>query len=422
MKDLTLQDLETIPTILVVEDEEDMRQNLVELLGDNYRVLTAANGEEALRIYYNEQFRLSVVLLDIRLPDINGIEVLNHMKKMNLNPDVIMVTALSDTETAVKAMREGAYDYITKPFLSADLTNTIKRALEKEDYARKLKELTDRLERERIATEHRKLLFAELQMNRRVEGRDLTAEEKALFNFPVLPEEDYDYEKLKKKLQVGEKTKVEVGVGGKVLILINDNKLNNYLKDVLSSNYQVLTFSTGADLFAQLKKEPADVILLDINLKDINGIELLKKISHEYASIDVIMVTEVKDVEAAVNAIKAGAYDYITEPFMPEDVKAAVMRLMEKRTSKKILEDLLEKYQEIRLSFEPRLKMLKELFKKRKAEKKKINLEDVYTFYPEFHEGVIPLDVEVNFPTFKDEAHLDRFIRQIESARAEKNG
>lgn len=420
MRALTDQDLQQKPVILVVEDEEDMRRNLVELLADEFTVFTAKNGGEALRIYYNEQFHLNVVLLDIRMPDLGGIEVLGRMRKINLNPDIIMVTALSDTETAVAAMRQGAYDYVTKPFFAGDLISTIKRALEKEDYARKLKELTDRLEHERIAAEHRRLLFAELQMKRRVEGRELSAEEKALFNFPVLAEEDYDYDKLKKKLEDELAAKVEIGEGANLLILESESELRNSLREILSDNYVIEIASSGREALEIISKKPIDILLLDINVPDMDGMEVLKRVRGGHPLVDVIMVTDTKNIEVAVSTIKLGAYDYITKPFIPGDIKASIERILEKRASKKVLEELLKKYKEARLSFEPRLGMLKELFIKRKADRKKINMEDVYTFFPEFQEGKIPLAIEVNFPDFRDDVHLDSYIRGL-SASTDKN-
>ncbi|MFC1496658.1 response regulator [Candidatus Margulisiibacteriota bacterium] len=419
MKALTDAEMQHKPNILVVEDEEDMRQNLVELLSEEFKTFIAANGEEALRIFYNEQFRLNVVLLDIRLPDMTGIEILTRMKKINLAPDIIMVTALNDTETAVKAMKHGAYDYVTKPFYAGDLVATINRAIEKEDYHRKLKELTDRLDRERIAAEHRRLLFQELQMKRRVEGRDLGAEEKALFNFPVLSEEDYDYDKLKSKLSQENKEKIEYGEGANIIILENETELRDTLTGILSDNYTIEVASSGHEAFELMEKKAVDLLLLDVKTLDMNGLDILKRVKETHPNIDVIIVTPIRNIEDAIKAIKMGAYDYITKPLNQDELKASIERILEKRSSKKVLETLLNKYRDSRLSFEPRLNMLKELFIKRKGEKKKVTVEDVYTFFPEFQEGNMPVKVEVNFPDFKKEEQLDKYIRQLKSS-AEK--
>ncbi len=101
--------------ILVVDDEYLIRWSLEQnLRKQGYEALTAENGEDALRLVREEQPEL--VLLDIHLPGISGMEVLEKVKEFDEDIIVIMVTAHGGLEPAVKAMRMGAYDYINKPF------------------------------------------------------------------------------------------------------------------------------------------------------------------------------------------------------------------------------------------------------------------------------------------------------------------
>jgi len=115
--------------ILVVDDEQLIRWSLEQnLKKQGYEVFTAGSGEEALRLVREELPEL--VLLDIQLPGINGLETLERIKEHDEEVTVIMVTALGVLETAVKAMRLGAYDYINKPFNLDELAIVIKKALE----------------------------------------------------------------------------------------------------------------------------------------------------------------------------------------------------------------------------------------------------------------------------------------------------
>src|SRR5512136_3035458 len=115
--------------ILVVDDEHLIRWSLEQnLKKQGYDVLTAGSGEDALRIVREEQPDL--VLLDIQLPGISGLEVLEKVKELDEDIIVIMVTAQGGLETAVNAMRLGAYDYINKPFNLDELAIVIKKALE----------------------------------------------------------------------------------------------------------------------------------------------------------------------------------------------------------------------------------------------------------------------------------------------------
>ena len=124
--------------ILVVDDEHLIRWSLEQsLTKQGYEVAQAASGEEALKLVRDDAPDL--VLLDIQLPGINGLEVLERIKEIDSQIIVIMVTALGVVETAVKAMRSGAYDYVNKPFNLDELAIVIKKALETGDL---IKEVT----------------------------------------------------------------------------------------------------------------------------------------------------------------------------------------------------------------------------------------------------------------------------------------
>lgn len=126
--------------ILVVDDEQLIRWSLEQnLTKQGYEVVTAASGEDALRMVQQESPDL--MLLDIQLPGINGIEVLEKVKAMEEDVIVIMVTALGVLETAVKAMRLGAFDYINKPFNLDELAIVIKKAFETGELKREVAHL-----------------------------------------------------------------------------------------------------------------------------------------------------------------------------------------------------------------------------------------------------------------------------------------
>jgi len=118
--------------ILVVDDEHLIRWSLEQnLKKQGYDVITAGTGEDALRIAREQQPDL--VLLDIQLPGISGIEVLEKIKDFDEDIIVVMLTAHGGLETAVNAMRLGAHDYVSKPFNLDELSIIIKKALENRD-------------------------------------------------------------------------------------------------------------------------------------------------------------------------------------------------------------------------------------------------------------------------------------------------
>jgi len=116
-------------TILVVDDEANYLTVMEALLGEaGYEVLTAPGGQEALKIAGTTD--LDLVLTDMKMPRMNGIELLGELKRLYPDLPVIMMTAFGTVEKAVAAMKIGAYDYILKPFKNEELLVTIAKALE----------------------------------------------------------------------------------------------------------------------------------------------------------------------------------------------------------------------------------------------------------------------------------------------------
>ncbi|MBF0201281.1 MAG: sigma-54-dependent Fis family transcriptional regulator [Desulfamplus sp.] len=119
-------------TILVVDDELSMREFLEVLLTrEGYGVTLAESGKQALNILQETKFDL--LLCDIRLGDLTGLDILRAAKRSNPDTVVIMISAYATTEVAVEAMNEGAYDFVPKPFDNTELTQAIKKALNQSD-------------------------------------------------------------------------------------------------------------------------------------------------------------------------------------------------------------------------------------------------------------------------------------------------
>jgi len=115
--------------ILIVDDEEIMRDVLSTLLsGEQYTVDFAQNGSEALQRVREETY--GVVLLDLMMPDMDGLEVLDEFRKIENAPTTVILTAFASIDKAVKATKLGAYDFITKPFKNDEILLAVKNALE----------------------------------------------------------------------------------------------------------------------------------------------------------------------------------------------------------------------------------------------------------------------------------------------------
>jgi signal transduction histidine kinase len=145
--------------LLLVDDEPGILKVLgISLADRGYRVLTAENGEGALRVFH--EARPEIILTDIKMPGMDGIELLKRIKGESPNTEVIMITGHGEMELAIQSLKYDASDFITKPIDDEALEIALRRALEKLSYKRKLKEYTENLEN-LVEEKSRKLVEAE---------------------------------------------------------------------------------------------------------------------------------------------------------------------------------------------------------------------------------------------------------------------
>ena len=120
---------EAMARVLIVDDDHDIRETIKDMLeGEGYEIFLAADGERALAL--QKEKKCQVVLVDLMLPRMNGIEVVKRVKDVDARAESIIITGHGSIDTAVKAMRHGAFDYLSKPLMRDELLLTIKRALE----------------------------------------------------------------------------------------------------------------------------------------------------------------------------------------------------------------------------------------------------------------------------------------------------
>ena len=133
------------PVILIVDDDPGLRESFRLILEDRYELIEAVDGRQALEAVRRSE--VDLVLLDIRLPEMDGIEVLERIKTIDDQVEVVLVTAVKTVRTAVAAMKLGAFDYLTKPFEEDDLLSVVRRALEKRSLEREVVFLRSELAR-----------------------------------------------------------------------------------------------------------------------------------------------------------------------------------------------------------------------------------------------------------------------------------
>jgi DNA-binding response OmpR family regulator len=193
--------------ILVVDDEEAARVSLAEILRlEGYDVVSAESGLDAIQFLKAES--IDLMLLDIRMPGIDGIEVLQEANKVSPDTEVILLTAHGSMETAIDALREGAHDYLTKPSSPNEILSSVAMGLSRRTENQKRKLIIDQLE-------------TSLQQLRDVEG--VEDDHQASRSVVTLPE-GVPADLVRRELWRGNKKVTLTPTEGKLLKVLIDNK------------------------------------------------------------------------------------------------------------------------------------------------------------------------------------------------------
>ena len=144
-------------------------------------------------------------------------------------------------------------------------------------------------------------------------GAVLKAEETGAFSLAPCPQRD-------------------AAMKGRLLIVDDDEVFCRLLKRHFEGDYAVAGFSDPEDAVRHVKKNPADVVLTDLSMPKMDGIEVLRSIKAEFPDTDVVVMTAYANVETAVEAMKKGAYDYIVKPFSLDELSMQLRNLFEEET------------------------------------------------------------------------------------------
>jgi DNA-binding NtrC family response regulator len=345
--------------ILVVDDEVTAGRSIEKILArKGFKVDIALSANEGLNKLEKELFEL--VLLDIMMPQVNGIELLGMIKERWPDLGVVMVTGYPSIETAVEATKRGACDYIAKPFTPDELRDKVGHALEEtvsakvipirpveggvstsfcplgeqecEIYAKKGRScktkdgICPKIKKARLKAEKRRLSLSEeigksaididlpfdydevAGYTSRAYAQALDRSDMPRVNWEDLPEE-------------------APAVLPEILVIDDEVVVGNSVRKILKPRgYHVEHADTPRSAMDILSERPVDMILLDMKIPGVRGLELLEAIREEHPTVPIIMITGYASVETAVESIKLGATDYVPKPFTPDELHQAVER------------------------------------------------------------------------------------------------
>ncbi|MFH1293740.1 MAG: response regulator [Pseudomonadota bacterium] len=243
---------------LILDDDQAIRLSLEKLVKREFlRPLLAADAKTALEILSQEE--IDIVILDINLPDMDGLEVLKKIKEKKPECQVIVITGQGTREIAIQSLRRGAIDYLEKPIEMEEFSAALGRAQEQ------------MAEREDLQYKNRLLV---------IDDEEAIVEPMIIF--------------LKRK------------------------------------GYEVAYALNGKEGLKIIENSKVDVLITDINMGDMDGIEVLKRAKRLCPDIEGIMVTGFRDQELAIKSLRAGAIDYMVKPFNLGELLFSVERAIER--------------------------------------------------------------------------------------------
>ena len=285
--------------ILIVDDELIFRESLAGWLErDGYEVEMATDRKEALKILKDSQY--DILIVDVKMKEISGMEILKQVNMNHPNTTVVMMTAYGSIDTAVKAIKNRAYDYLHKPFDPNDLSSMIKKIFhEKEDASKyHLPEecLKNQLARNKGIPQSKSVpvIFNNLQTGNQMPYKVSLIQEKSA---------DIEAKDLK-------------------IMLVDDEKrfILPLKKRLSRRGYEIITANNGMDALRKLKQKNVQVVFLDVMMPFMDGIETLLEIKKLYPNLVVIMLTGKASLEDAVKCLKCGATDYLMKPTDIEEI------------------------------------------------------------------------------------------------------
>ncbi len=399
----------TAAKIMVVDDEKQICQNVEKILiKNNYEVIRATSAKEAMEKMAKDSF--SLLISDIVMPEMNGLEFLKLVKKEWPLTKAVMMTAYASTETAVKAIRLGALDYLSKPFTPDELRSTVELALSGElieasttEKEREIIDIDIPFDRDEVAKytgddfadklgpsdlpvveaapetlKH----FCELgnmicdifkklgntckggiktgecpqlkaKKKKAAKAKGFDAEKLIGIDFPFNYEEmvsltgpEYvlnlqhegvaymPYEELKQNVarmmskeperpaDVIEFSKETIPA--EILVIDDEVAVNNNIRKILSKKgFNVDQAVTKSEALEKIEENAYALVLLDLKIPEVNGLELLKVIRDQRPDTMVIIITGYASIETAVESSRMGAVDYIPKPFTPDEIRKA---------------------------------------------------------------------------------------------------
>lgn len=344
--------------ILVVDDDHSSRLFLQKLLEkENYPVSLCSDGLEALEVLNRQTFDL--VITDLRMESIDGLELLEKIKFTDPDIAVIILTGHASIQTAIEALRLGASDYLTKPVNIEELRIRIRKALERRELEKRLKEA------ERRITYNATITTANHEINQpltvilsgadmiRLELERLGIREQKIINYLQLTQKAAHRiaDILRKFREISSPTILKIPHGMRmielnldevsattneryILIIEDEQNVRHILKEILEGQgYKVILAATANEGIGLYKAhhDVIELVLLDFHLPDGNGDEVYRKIKSMAADAKIILTSGFDFSDKMQSLLNDGALGFLSKPFSKDQVLELVNKALKYR-------------------------------------------------------------------------------------------
>lgn len=340
--------------ILAVDDDFASRLLLQKSLqADSHQVTICESAEKAIELISKEKFDL--IITDLIMDGLSGLELLEEINKKDPELSLILLTGHASIETAIQAVRLGAADYLLKPINVEELRIRVKKALERVELERQLKEAQKNLTYSAtIATANHEInqpltvIISAIDMIK-MELEKLDVKNERLSNYlELLTKSSLRIANLLRKLREISSPKMqEVPFGVTminidsdetissvpdryILVIEDEENLRQIIQEVLNSaSYKVILAETareGIDLF-HVDKNLIETVILDFNLPDADGLEVLEELQKIDKNVKVLLTSGFDVGESIERALKNGALDFIRKPFNRQQILNAVKKV-----------------------------------------------------------------------------------------------
>ncbi len=387
--------------ILVVEDNPQDNETLVSALKETYEIISVYSATEALSLYDCFCMKVRVVLLSLSLEDAKeqSTDMLSELKKISSLPEIIVCSDKADVQMAVLAIKNGAFDYLVKPYNADSVRLTVESALNNALFLQKLETVSKKILLDQVDLDKRLELAQQLLAQRRSVGQAVTSQE-LLQLFPSESKFAIPIQELREKWLIkNEHTPIQKP---SILVIEDDIDIAENISELLSDSYTIVCTFSGKEALRAAHSQTFDVVLLDIYLPDMTGVQLLPLLKASQKDVQIVIMTAYKEIEVAVKTLKNGACDYLNKPFFEMDLLATISKALQKKYFDSLLPQLDKRMMEDSFPFNTKIQLLENVCKERLEGEKKVFMEDVYQFFPELRQTGIPEGLHVPPQTIKD--------------------